>query len=85
MLSKGLMLAYLLLACLIGMKVMKVLLVSHLKQLHPHQSVRGLPVHLPKNRMKSEEGELKSSARYRVQIEDEGDMSFKHCKNSYVY
>jgi hypothetical protein len=34
--------------------------------------------------MKSEEEELKSSARYRVQIEDEGDMSFKLCKNSYV-
>ena len=84
MLSKGLMLAYLLLVCPVGMKVMKVLLVSHLKQLHPHQSVRSLPVHLPKNRMKSEEEELKSSARYRVQIEDEGDMSFKHCKNSYI-
>jgi hypothetical protein len=77
------MLAYLLLACPVGMKVMKVLLVSHLKQLRP-QSVRGLPVHLPKNRMKSEEEELKSLARYRVQIEDEGDLSFKHCKNSYV-
>jgi hypothetical protein len=34
--------------------------------------------------MKSEEEELKSLARYRVQIEDEGDMSFKYCKNSYV-
>ena len=84
MLSKGLMLAYVRLACPIGMKVVKVLLVSQLKQLHPHQSVRGPPVRLPKNRMKSDEEELRSSARYRVQIEDEGDMSFKHCKNLYV-
>jgi hypothetical protein len=84
MLFKGLMLAYLLLTCPIGMKVVKVLLVSLLKQLRPHQSVRDPLVHLPKNRMKSEEEELKSSTRYRVQIEDEGDMSFKRCKNLYV-
>jgi hypothetical protein len=72
------MLAYLLWACPIGMKVVKVLLVSHLKQLLPHQSVRDPPLHLPKNRMKSDEEELKSSARCKVQIEEEGDMSFKH-------
>lgn len=78
------MLAFLFLACPIGMKVVKVLLVSHLKQLLLHQSVRGPPLHLPKNRMKSDEEGLKSSARYKVQIEDEGDTSFKCQKNTYL-
>jgi hypothetical protein len=66
------------------MKAVKELLVSHLIQFLHHQLARRLPLHLPKNRKRSDDEEFRSLARHKVQIKEMDHTAFKQNKNLYL-